>query len=83
MAATMTQGGEMTYFSFPIEKTETTPDGDIIVKGIASDPRVDSDEQIVDEKFSSKAIADWLATGANVRVHHNSQRDPAGVGIEV
>ena len=83
MAATMTQGGEMTYFSFPIEKTETTPDGDIIVKGIASDPRVDSDEQIVDEKFSSKAIADWLATGANVRVQHNSQRDPAGVGIEV
>src|ERR1019366_6116751 len=30
-----------------------------------------------------KAIRDWLATGGNVRVQHNAQRDPASVGLEV
>ena len=82
MAATMTGSGELTYVSFPIDKTEKTPDGDIIVYGKATDGSVDSDEQIVDPDFSAKAIQDWLATGANVRVQHNAQRDPAGVGIE-
>lgn len=82
MAATLTNSGELTYLSFPIAKTETTPDGDIYVYGKATDGSVDSDEQIVDPDFSSKAIGDWLASGANVRVQHNSQRDPAGVGVE-
>jgi hypothetical protein len=83
MAATLTPNSELTYVSFPIEKTETTPDGDLLVYGKATDGSVDSDEQIVDPDFSSKAIADWLSSGANVRVQHNAQRDPAGVGIEV
>lgn len=82
MAATLTDSNELTYVSFPIEKTETTPDGDLLVYGKATDGSVDSDEQIVDPDFSSKAIQEWLASGANVRVQHNSQRDPAGVGIE-
>lgn len=82
MAATLTGSGELTYLSFPIEKTEKTPDGDVVVYGKATDGSVDSDEQIVDPKFSAKAIQDWLATGANVRVQHNAQRDPAGVGVE-
>src|SRR5579859_6926196 len=78
----MTSSVELTYLSFPIEKTETTPDGDLIVYGKATDGSVDSDEQIVDPTFSGKAIQDWLATGGNMRVQHNAQRDPAGVGIE-
>lgn len=82
MAATLTDSNNLTYLSFPIEKTETTPDGDLVVYGKATDGSVDSDEQIVDPEFSSKAIADWLASGANVRVQHNAQRDPAGVGVE-
>lgn len=82
MAATLTGASELTYLSFPIEKTETTPDGDLLVYGKATDGSVDSDEQIVDPDFSSKAIADWLKSGANVRVQHNAQRDPAGVGVE-
>lgn len=82
MAATLTDTNELTFVSFPIEKTETTPDGDLIVYGKATDGSVDSDDQIVDTDFSAKAIADWLSSGANVRVQHNSQRDPAGVGIE-
>lgn len=83
MAATLTPAGELTYVSFPITKFEETEDGNLYVYGKATDGSVDSDEQIVDTEFSSKAIADWLATGANVRVQHNAQRDPAGVGVEV
>lgn len=83
MAATLTHGGDLTYVSFPIIKTETTPDGDVYVYGKATDGSVDSDEQIVDTDWSAKAIGEWLATGANVRVQHNAQRDPAGVGVEV
>jgi predicted RNA-binding Zn-ribbon protein involved in translation (DUF1610 family)/chaperonin cofactor prefoldin len=82
MAATLTAGGEMLYASFPIAKTERTPDGDLYVYGIASDGTLDSDEQIIDPDFSSKAIREWLADGANVRVQHNAQRDPAGIGVE-
>lgn len=83
MAATLTPAGELTYVSFPITKFETTENGDLYVYGKATDGSVDSDEQIVDTDFSAKAIADWLASGANVRVQHNPQRDPAGVGVEV
>lgn len=83
MAATLTPAGELTYVSFPIVKFETTEDGNLYVYGKATDGSVDSDEQIVDTDFSSKAIADWLSSGANVRVQHNAQRDPAGVGVEV
>jgi hypothetical protein len=74
----------LTYLSFPIDKsrTEVTPEGDLLVYGKATDGSVDSDEQIVDTDFSSKAIADWLDSGANVRVQHNAQRDPAGIGVK-
>ena len=82
MAATLTNANELSYFSFPITKFERTADGDLMVYGKATDGSVDSDEQIVDPDFSSKAIQDWLSSGANVRVQHNSQRDPAGIGVE-
>lgn len=82
MAATMTDSGELTYVSFGIEKVESTPDGDLMVYGKATDGSVDHDQQIVDPGFSSKAISDWLATGGNIRVQHNPQRDPAGIGVE-
>jgi hypothetical protein len=82
VAATLTNTNELTYLSFPITKFEKNDDGDLVVYGKATDGSVDSDEQIVDPDFSSKAIQDWLASGANVRVQHNSQRDPAGVGVE-
>ena len=83
MAATLTDSGEVTYISFGIEKVESTPDGDLMCYGRATDGSVDHDQQIVDPQFSSKAIRDWLATGGNIRVQHNAQRDPAGVGLEV
>lgn len=82
MAATLTDSGDLTYISFPITKSERTPDGDLYVYGKATDGSVDSDEQIVDPDGSAKAIQSWLSSGGNVRVQHNSQRDPAGIGIE-
>jgi rRNA maturation endonuclease Nob1 len=86
MATTLTEPvastSELAYASFAIEKFEKTPEGDIYVLGKASDDSVDSDDQIVDSKWMQKAVQDWLSTGANVRVQHNSQRDPAGVGVE-
>lgn len=83
MAQTLTDAGELLYLSFAIDKVESTPDGDLYVYGKATDGSVDHDQQIVDPAFSSKAIADWLATGGNVRVQHQAQRDPAGRGVSV
>lgn len=82
MAATLTNDNEILYSSFPIEKTETTEDGDLIVYGKASDGGLDSDSQIVDPKWMAKAAQEWLSTGGNLRVQHSAQRDPAGVGLE-
>lgn len=83
MAVTLTGDNEITYASFPIEKTETNADGDLVVYGKATDGSVDSDLQIVKPSFAYEAIKRWKDTGANVRVQHNPQRDPAGVGIGV
>ena len=87
MAATLTDDGQLTradvFVSFDIEKVESTPDGDLMCFGRATDGSVDHDQQIVDPAFSSKAIRDWLESGGNIRVQHNAQRDPAGVGLEI
>ena len=83
MAATLTAAGELTYASFPIDKVETDADGDLIVYGKASDGSIDSDQQIVDPSWMASAAQAWKESGANLRVQHNPQRDPAGVGLEV
>ena len=79
----MTGAGELTYASFPIDKVETDADGDLIVYGKASDGSIDSDQQIVDPSWMAHAAQAWKESGANLRVQHNAQRDPAGVGLEV
>ena len=83
MAATLTDKGEMLYASFGIEKVESTEDGDLLVYGKATDATLDHDQQIIDTVFSTKAISDWMSSGGNLRVQHNPQRDPAGIGVEV
>jgi hypothetical protein len=83
VAATLTDAGELTFVSFPIEKTETTEDGDLVVFGKATDGSVDHDQQVVLPSFAGPAISKWLETGGNLRVQHSAQRDPAGVGLEV
>ena len=83
MAATITDNGELTYASFGIEKTETDENGDIVVYGKCSDGNLDSDNQVVDPGWMKSASLAWKESGANLRVQHNPQRDPAGVGLEV
>ena len=73
---------ETVTFSFPISKMETDADGDLVVKGVATDGSVDSDYQIVDPDWSAKALGDWLQTGGNVRMAHDPQR-PVGKGLSV
>lgn len=73
---------ESLHFSFPISKMETDEDGDLIVKGVATDGSVDSDYQIVDPDWSAKALGDWLQSGGNVRMAHDAHR-PVGKGLSV
>jgi hypothetical protein len=77
----MTSDNELTYASFPIEKVEQTADGNVLVWGKATDDSVDSDAQIVDPDFAAKAIEEFFSSGPNIRVQHQPQRDPAGVGV--
>ena len=73
---------DLLYFSVPILKWEQDDDGDLIIKGIATDGTVDSDDQIVDPVWSAKALGEWLATGGNVRQSHDAHR-PIGKGLKV
>ena len=82
-AATLTPEGQMAFYSFPIEKVEDGPDGEITVVGKATDGTLDSDLQIVDPAWSESALKEWFATGGNIRVQHQAQRDPAGKGTHV
>ena len=34
-------------------------------------------------RLAGEALKSWFATGPNVRVQHNPQRDPAGSGVKV
>ena len=77
------EDNEIVWASFPIEKMETDADGDLVVYGKASDGGLDSDNQIVDPAWMAKAAPLWLNSGGNVRVQHNPQRDPAGIGVKV
>lgn len=71
------------HLSFPILKYDQTPDGDIRVYGKVTDGTVDSDHQIVDPKWSGKALTEWLETGGNMRVQHSPFLYPAGKGLSL
>ena len=73
---------EMVHFSIPIFKWEEDADGDLIVKGIATDGTLDSDSQIVDSEWSAKALQTWITTGGNLRQSHDPHR-PVGKGLKV
>jgi hypothetical protein len=68
-------------YSFPIFKFEKNVDGDLVVYGKCTDGTVDADHQIVDPKWSGKALADWLGSGGNMRVQHSPFLYPAGKGL--
>ena len=70
------------HVSFPILKWERDGDGDLVVRGVATDGTVDHDDQIVDPQWSAKALDAWIGSGGNVRMAHNAQR-PVGKGLKV
>lgn len=71
------------YASFPIVKSETDGDGNLVVYGKATSGIVDSDRQIIDPEWSAGALKRWMDSGANLRVQHQARRDPAGKGLEI
>jgi hypothetical protein len=78
------QDPDLVYHSFPIEKFERDEaTGTLYVYGKATDPTVDSDEQIVDADWSAAAMEAWFKSGPNVRVMHNPTAMPAGSGVKV
>lgn len=74
---------DLTHVSFPIVKVDRTDDGDLVVWGRATDGEVDADEQVVEQEWAGRALADWLRTGGNVRTMHSPHHLPAGKGLEV
>jgi hypothetical protein len=82
LAAPPETAQDLIHISIPILKWEQDEDGDLVIKGIATDGTVDSDDQIVDPVWSAKALGEWLATGGNVRMSHDAHR-PIGKGLKV
>jgi hypothetical protein len=82
-------GGEILYFSVPIEKQDDTADinpadgtPDIVLTGKATDGTLDSDGQIVDPDASERWIRKWYDTKANVRQSHDPHK-AVGRGLEI
>jgi len=73
---------DLIHVSFPIEKWEQDEDGDLLIRGVATDGTVDSDDQIVDSAWSAKALDAWISTGGNVRMSHDP-RHPVGKGLQI
>ena len=55
--------------------------GNTIVQGVATDPSIDADDQIVDLVWARKAMDGWFKSGANLRLMH--ERRAIGKGIEM
>ena len=88
MAITLTPDEqEITFFSFPIIKTETDEDGDLRVFGKCTDGSVDRDMERIDVGWSQSALKSWLDDPAlrvqdNVRLQHDPKR-PVGKGLKL
>lgn len=78
---TFVMGDEITHaYAGSIVKTETTPDGDLLVYGKATGIDLDLDEQVADPGWLRKAMPEWAQWG-NVREQH--QAIAAGVGMQL
>jgi hypothetical protein len=61
------------------EKGEKQADGSVLVRGIATDPSLDSDRQVCDPDWLKTAMPDWFKWG-NIREQHS--HIAAGVATE-
>ena len=66
----------------PIEKIEKQSDGTLIVEGPVADSGLDRDLQILDEKWLSDAVPQWMAEGGNIRAQHRAD-SAAGVALQL
>ena len=71
---------EMTYAWSPITKTDTQPDGTLMVYGPAISAGLDRDQQRFSQTFIDRAMPEWLSDGGNVREQHDPHR---AVGVAV
>lgn len=64
-----------------IVKQEKQEDGTLLVYGKATDDAIDSDNQICDAGWLSKAMPEWFKSGGNIREQHSNIA--AGVAKEL
>ena len=64
-----------------IVKQEKQDDGTLLVYGKATDDAIDSDNQICDATWLSKAMPEWFKSGGNIREQHSNIA--AGVAKEL
>jgi len=64
-----------------IVKQEKQEDGTLLVYGKATDDAIDSDNQICDATWLSKAMPEWFKSGGNIREQHSNIA--AGVAKEL
>jgi hypothetical protein len=64
-----------------IVKQEKQDDGTLLVYGKATDDAIDSDNQICDAGWLSKAMPEWFKSGGNIREQHSNIA--AGVAKEL
>lgn len=64
-----------------IVKQEKQLDGTLLVYGKATDDAIDSDNQICDSNWLSKAMPEWFKSGGNIREQHSNIA--AGVAKEL
>lgn len=63
---------DFTTSYFAITKKEKQADGTLYVYGKATDDSIDSDQQICDSAWLSKAMPDWFKSGGNIREQHSN-----------
>ncbi len=66
-------------FSFPIEKTEKTDDGRLLIEGVATSEALDLQGDILDYEGSKRAFEKWRG---NLREAHDPKK-PVGKAIEI
>lgn len=66
-----------------IDKVEKTPDGHLIVSGVATGPAVDRDRQRCDPEWVKGAMPAWLQESGAVREMHGRVAAGKGLGVEV
>jgi hypothetical protein len=72
----------LTWVYFGDLEKSRDDNGNLIVKGVATSSRIDSDEQICEPEWLQKAVDEWFRTGANMRLMHDKKAVGKGIELE-